>query len=55
MEQEKKHGDLIPPHGGYRKLKTFQIAELVYDITVRFCDQYIDPRSRTHDQLDMPL
>lgn len=42
---------LIPPHGGYRKLKSFQIAQLAYDVTVRFCDRYIDKRSRTHDQM----
>ncbi|RMD97072.1 MAG: four helix bundle protein, partial [Calditrichaeota bacterium] len=24
---------LIPKHGGYRKLKSFQIAQLVYDVT----------------------
>lgn len=42
---------LIPKHGGYRKLKSFQVAQLVYDITVRFCDRYIDKRSRTHDQM----
>ena len=42
---------LIPLHGGYRKLKSFQVAELVYDVTVRFCDRYIDRRSRTHDQM----
>ena len=42
---------LIPLHGGYRKLKSFQIAQLVYDVTVRFCDRYINPRSRTHDQM----
>ncbi|MDX2111690.1 MAG: four helix bundle suffix domain-containing protein [Verrucomicrobiota bacterium] len=42
---------LIPKHGGYRKLKSFQIAQLAYDITVRFCDRYIDKRSRTHDQM----
>ena len=41
---------LIPPHGGYRKLKSFQIAQLAYDVTVRFCDRYIQKRSRTHDQ-----
>jgi len=39
--------DLIPKHGGYRKLKSFQIAQLVYDVTVRFCDCYIDKFSRT--------
>jgi four helix bundle suffix protein len=32
-------------------LKSFQVAELVYDVTVRFCDRYIDRRSRTHDQM----
>ncbi len=42
---------LIPKHGGYRNLKSFQVAELIYDVTVRFCDRYIDPRSRTHDQM----
>jgi four helix bundle suffix protein len=36
---------LIPPHGGYRKLKSFQVAQLAYDVTVRFCDRYIDPPS----------
>src|SRR5258705_11241296 len=43
--------DLIPAHGGYRELKSFQHAELVYDATVRFCDRFIDKRSRTHDQM----
>jgi len=43
--------DLIPKHGGYRKLKSFQVAQLVYDITVRFCDKYIGRRSRTLDQM----
>ncbi len=42
---------LIPLHGGYRKLKSFQVAQLVYDVTVRFCDRYNDRRSRTHDQM----
>jgi four helix bundle suffix protein len=42
---------LIPKHGGYRKLKSFQVAQLVFDITVRFCDRYIDKRSRTRDQM----
>lgn len=42
---------LIPAHGGYRKLKSFQVAQLVFDITVRFCDRYIDRFSRTRDQM----
>jgi four helix bundle suffix protein len=42
---------LIPKHGGYRNLKSFQIGQLAYDLTVRFCDRYISKRSRTHDQM----
>jgi len=42
---------LIPKHGGYRRLKSFRMAQLVYDLTVRFCSLYIDRRSRTHDQM----
>lgn len=46
-----EHEPLIPKHGGYKKLKSFQVAQLAYDVTVRFCDRYIDRRSRTHDQM----
>ncbi len=42
---------LIPKHGGYRKLKSFQIAQLIYDLTVRFCDRYVSKFSRTRDQM----
>src|ERR1700739_2443278 len=43
--------DLIPVHGAYRKLKSFQLAQLCFDVTVRFCDRYVDKRDRTHDQM----
>jgi four helix bundle suffix protein len=43
--------DLIPRHGGYRRLKSFRVAQLVYDVTARFCERYIDRRSRTRDQM----
>ena len=42
---------MIPAHGGYRDLKSYQNAEIVYDATVMFCDRFIDRRSRTHDQM----
>ena len=42
---------LMPKHGGYRKLKSFQLAQLCYDLTVRFCERYVEKRSRTHDQM----
>jgi four helix bundle suffix protein len=43
--------ELVPLHGGYRKLKSFQVAQLVYDVTVRFCDRFVDRQSRTRDQM----
>src|SRR3989304_10434440 len=42
---------ISPPHGGYQKLKSFQMAEIVFDATQRFCDLYISKKSRTHDQM----
>ncbi|MFO7657972.1 MAG: four helix bundle protein [Bacteroidales bacterium] len=42
---------MVYPDGGYRKLKSFQVAQLAYDVTVRFCDRYIDKFSRTKDQM----
>ena len=33
--------NLIPPHGGYRNLKSFQTATLIYDLTVEFCNSYM--------------
>jgi restriction system protein len=44
-------GHVILPHGGYRRLRSFQAAQLVYDATVVFCDRFVDRRSRTHDQM----
>src|SRR5438552_18875130 len=41
----------IPPHGGYVNLLSYRKAEIVYDATVKFCDRFIDPKSRTHDQM----
>jgi four helix bundle suffix protein len=51
MTNPKEFPQLIPPHGGYRKLRSYQTAELVYDATVAFCNRFIDKRSRTHDQM----
>ena len=48
---EKPKPSLIPPHGGYRNLKSYQYSEIVYDATVVFCNRFIEKRSRTHDQM----
>ncbi|HYJ15713.1 MAG TPA: four helix bundle suffix domain-containing protein [Candidatus Limnocylindria bacterium] len=41
----------LRPSGGYRALHSFQVATVIYDFTVSFCDRFIDKRSRTHDQM----
>ncbi len=43
--------DLLPKYGGYRKLRSFQVSQLIYDVTVRFCGRYIERTSRTRDQM----
>ncbi len=51
MTDQKEFPQLIPPHGGYRELQSYQMAEIVFDATGVFCDRFIDRRSRTHDQM----
>jgi len=51
MEGKDRTGELIGAHGGYRNLRSYQGAEIIYDATVRFCERFIDRRSRTVDQM----
>jgi restriction system protein len=46
-----EHASALRPHGGYRRLRSFQVAEIVYDGTAAFCKRFVDKRSRTHDQM----
>lgn len=48
---EESSEPLLPPHGGFRKLKGFQIAQLTFDLTVRFCERFVSQFSRTRDQM----
>jgi four helix bundle suffix protein len=41
----------IPPHGNYRELLSYQKAEVVYDITFRFCHKFLTKGDRTIDQM----
>jgi len=41
----------IPAHGGYRKLRSYQKAQIVFDATVFFCRRFLDKRDRTVDQM----
>jgi len=51
MTDPKDFSQLIPPHGGYRELQSYRMAEIVFDATAVFCARFIDRRSRTHDQM----
>ena len=50
-DKQKSPQLIIPPHGGYKDLQSYQMSEIVYDGTVVFCDRFISLRSRTHDQM----
>lgn len=39
------------PHGGYERLRSYKVAEAVYDATIVFCNRFVEKRSRTHDQM----
>jgi four helix bundle suffix protein len=41
----------LRPAGGYRSTASFQTATLIYDATYWFCEKFLDPRSRTVDQM----
>jgi restriction system protein len=41
----------LRPSGGYRELRSFRTATVIYDATVSFCARFLDPRSRTVDQM----
>ncbi len=41
----------LMPHGGYENLRSYKVAEAVYDATVVFCERFIPKSSRTNDQM----
>jgi len=38
-------------HSGFRNLRAYQLSELCYDFTCRFCELYIDVKDRHYDQM----
>jgi four helix bundle suffix protein len=41
----------IPPHGGYKKLLSYQKSEIIYDATIYFTQRFFKPFDRTVDQM----
>lgn len=44
-------GGFLPVHRDYRKLLSYRKAEIVYDITYRFCHKFLFKSDRTIDQM----
>jgi len=42
---------VLLPHGGYRKLRSYKVAEAVYDATVVFCRRFYAHDRRMTDQM----
>lgn len=41
----------IPPHGNYQNLICYQKSEVVFDLTFRFCQRFLNRGDRTVDQM----
>lgn len=37
---------------GYKYLNTYILGTIIYDLTMEFCRRYINPKSRTKDQME---
>src|SRR6266446_3118925 len=44
------NGPLLP-HGGYRRLRSYKVAEAVYDATLVFCRRFLSHDRRLTDQM----
>jgi four helix bundle suffix protein len=51
MDATPEQPGFIPPHGNYRELLSYQKAEVVYDLTYRFCQRFLTKGDRTIDQM----
>ena len=46
-----KEPGFIPSHGHYQRLLSYRKAEVVYDLTYRFCQRFFTKADRTIDQM----
>lgn len=44
-------GRLLPPRGDYRVLLSYRKADVIYQITYRFCRRFLNKADRTVDQM----
>ena len=43
--------NIIAKHGGYENLKSFQMAQIAYDLNFQFCEKYV-PSHKMRDQME---
>ena len=48
---ENQNSSIILPHGNYQELLSYQKAEVIYDLTFRFCEKHLKKGDRTIDQM----
>jgi four helix bundle suffix protein len=51
MNPSSEQPGFIPAHGNYQELLSYQKAEVVYDLTYRFCQRFLSKGDRTVDQM----
>src|SRR4051812_48328384 len=51
LPEKSRRLERLRPSGGYRRLRSFRVATIIYDATVAFCEKFVDKKSRTHDQM----
>lgn len=52
MSERPPNSKVFGKSGGFEKLIGFQVGELLYAFTTRFTKKFIEPGSRTRDQMD---
>jgi len=51
VDKTDSSNNFIPPHGNYKELLSYKKAEVVYDMTFRFCEKFLRRGDRTIDQM----
>lgn len=51
MTRQPENVGLLPARGKYRDLLSYRKSEVVFDVTYRFCERFLEKRDRTIDQM----
>lgn len=51
-KEAEEQNRIVDKTGNYRELKSFQNAEIVFDLTVEFIKKFVSYKSRTRDQME---